>query len=260
MIPAITTALVLCLALAGTRFADPGIPPWPRFWGTLFFALLLWPIGLAVVGSAFGRRAQLGAASAILVLTAAQQLGLGSLPLPLVVRWSVSLSRPGDAIRRDLALPPSGERSWERAWSSAASAAVAICTEERVADSSAVTVSLNDAPPVPLAPLDRTGADTSVGWYKLPVTRDQVEARRPLTVLIQRGAAAGPPARVCGGQDDPTRPGWGGSARLRSGQWVTEQLADLPIPPVGSHPAPSRYYVELRFYDPRGLPHAGLWY
>ncbi|HET7770789.1 MAG TPA: hypothetical protein VFN74_18600, partial [Chloroflexota bacterium] len=132
--------------------------------------------------------------------------------------------------------------------------------EERVADSSAVTVSLNDAPPFPLAPLDRTGADTTVGWYNLPVTRAQVEARRPLTVLIRREAAAGPPARVCGGQDDPTRPGWGGSARLMRGQWVTEQLADLPIPPIGGRPAPSRYYVELRFYDSRGLPHAGIWY
>ena len=260
MIPAATLALVAGLALAGTRFVPPDASPWSRFWGTLFFALLLWPLGLTLVGRLFGRRAQLGAAGVIVALTAAQQLGLGSLPLPLVVRWSVSLAQPGDAVRRELTLPPPTDRAWERAWSTATRAAIAVCTEERVPESVGITVSINDGPPIPLAPLDRTGADASVGWYAVPITRSQADARRPLTVTLRRTAAAGPPARICGGQDDPTRPGWGGSARLAGGQWVTDQLADLPLPPIAGRPAPSRYYIELRLFDARGLPHAGIWY
>lgn len=260
VIPAAASALVIGAALLGTRFVAPDVSPWPRFWAASFFALLLWPVGLTLVGYLFGRRAQLGAAAVVVCLSAAQQLGLGSLPLPLVVRWSVSLVRPGDAVRRELALPPAGAPAWGRAWARAARAAVAVCTEERIANSAAVSIALNDEPPTPLAGLERAGSAGSVGWYNLPVTRAQVDARRPLTVVLRREGAEGPPARICGGQDDPTRPGWMGSARLVAGQWVTEQLADLPIPPIAGRPAPSRYYVELRLYDSRGLPHVGIWY
>jgi hypothetical protein len=259
VVPAATTGLVIVLALVGTRTVSAGLSPWPRFWSTLFFALLLWPIGIALIGAVFGRRVQLAAAIAVLSLTALQQLGVGTLPLPLVVSWSVTLSRPGDAIQRELVLPPAGHPDWERAWSRAAHAAIAICTEERVVEGADVTVSVNEGQSTTLATLERTGSDASVGWYQLPVTRAQVEARRPLLVTIRR-SSAGQPARFCGGQDDPTRPNRGNSARLLGGQWVTDQIADLPLPPIAGRPPPSRYYVELRLYDQRGLPHAGVWY
>lgn len=260
VIPAGVTALVLLLALAGTRFVAAGVSPWPRFWGVVFFATLLWPIGLTLVGRVVGRPLQLAAGGLIVLLTAAQQFGSGSLPLPLVVRWSVSLAVPGDAIRRELALPPAGDAAWTRAWSRATSAAVAVCTEAQIERSVDVAIIVNEGAPAPLALAERSGKPDSVGWYNVPITLAQADARRPLIVVVRREGGSGPPARICGGQDDPTRSGWEGSARLRSGQWTTEQLADVPIPPIGGLPAPSRYYIELRLYDRSGRPHAGIFY
>ena len=260
MIASIATALVVLVALAGTRFVAPGITPWHRFWAIAFFALLVWPIAITLAGRFAGQRAALALSFLAVSLSVAQQLGPGALPLPLVVRWSVSLVSPGDAIRREITLPPATDPAWDRAWSRAARAAIAICTEERVAEGASIAVTMNDGQAVPLASLLRTGPPDSVGGYELPVSRAAVDARRPLVVDVRRGAGGGAPARVCGGQDDPTRPGWTGSARLTPGGWISDQLADLPIPPIAGRPAPSRYYIELRLYDADGRPHAGIWY
>ena len=260
MIASVSTALVILIALAGTRFVAPNISPWPRFWAIAFFAVLMWPIGITLAGRIAGTRGALALACVVVSLSLTQQLGAGALPLPLVVRWSVSLVSPGDAIRREITLPSPVDPAWERAWARASRAVVAICTEERVVESASVVVSMNDGAPVPLATLPRTGQPESVGWYELPVSRESVDAQRPLRVEVRRGAGAGTPARVCGGQDDPTRPGWMGSARLTPSGWVYDQLADLPIPPIAGRPAPSRYYIELRLYDSNGGPHAGIWY
>lgn len=256
----VATGAVIVVALGGTQFVEPGINPWARFWGIVFFALLLWPVGLTLIGHLFGYRASFAAGAAVVVFTAAQQCGAGTLPLPHVVGWSVSLASPGDAIRRELPLPPAGDPAWERAWSRAAHVAVAICTPAVLSPDSGVTVSINGGVPRAVEALERKGPRDATGWYNLPVTRVEVERQTPLAVEVRREPASGPPARFCGGQDDPARVGSGASMRWLGGRWTVESLADVPIPAIRGRPAPSRYYIELRFYDSDGRPHAGIWY
>jgi hypothetical protein len=255
------TAVVVAVALLGTRAVTAGVDPWPRFWGVTFFALLIWPVGISLAGRLAGRGVQLALALAAVVLTAAQQRGAGSLPIPLVQSWYATLSQPGDSIRRDLALPPSTDAAWERAWAGAASAAIAICTERPAADTPGVVVVVNGARTAPLASLRRIGRETEAGWYLLPVTRAELDVRRPLVVEVRREQVGPVPVRVCGGQTDPSRLGWDGSFRRRAaGAWSDADLADVAVPFVDGRPAPSRFYVELRLFDERGLPHAGIWY
>jgi hypothetical protein len=113
---------------------------------------------------------------------------------------------------------------------------------------------------VALAAAPRIGKDAEMGWYYVPLDRSVAELRPDLDVVVRREADGGPPARVCGGQDDPTRPGNGQSWRLRNGAWSTDNLGDLPIPLVYGHLPPERYYIELRFLDADGLPHVAIWY
>ncbi|CAA9279762.1 MAG: hypothetical protein AVDCRST_MAG77-4298 [uncultured Chloroflexi bacterium] len=254
-----TAAVALC-ALGGTLLVEPGIKPWPRFWATLFFAALLWPTGLALITRLAGARTAIAAAVLVVAATGAQQLGVGTLPLPLVVGWTVSLSAPGDAIRRELPLSAAGDREWERAWRSAQRAAIAVCSPDVISPEAGVVIALNGAEPVPLAALERKGPPGAAGWYNLPVTRDVVERQAPLVVELRREGVAGPPARFCGGQDDPDRQDRGASLRWSAGRWTSDNLADVPVPLVSGRPASSRYYIELRFYDANGLPHAGIWY
>ena len=259
-VSAAATGLGLVIALAGARATEPGVSPWPRFWATAYFVLLLWPVGLGLAGRLAGLRTQGAAAALLVALSLAQQFGIGSMPLPSGVRWAATLSQPGDAIRQRILLPGPGDRAWQRAWRQAAYAAVAICTWEAVAPEAGIGVTVNGGAPVPLDSLPRGGQPDGWGWYALRLTRPEVEAARQLEVVVGRGRAEGPPARVCGGKDDPARPGAGGAARWLNGRWTPDDLADQPLPPVEGRPAPGRYYVEVRFFDAGGHPSAGIWY
>jgi hypothetical protein len=255
------TVSVVVIALLGTRAVVEGINPWPRFWATVFFSLLIWPVAIVVIRRVLGRTGQIGLATLAVALTAAQQVGAGTLPIPLVQSWYASLALPGDAVRRELDLPPVGTQKWERAWERASSVAVAICTELPVSNGADVGIELNGGRVVPLASLRRSGGPTEPGWYLLPVTRGQVDARRPLVVELRLDAPAVPPARICGGQDDPTRLDRGKSHRRRAGgAWSADDIADVTLPLIRGLPPPSRFYVELRFFDAAGLPHVGIWY
>jgi hypothetical protein len=254
------TGLALLVALAGTWTVEPQVPPWPRFWATAYFVVLLWPVGLGLVARLAGLRAQAAVAALLLAGTVAQQSGLGSMPVPLVVRWWATLAGPGDAIRHRILLPDPQDRAWQAAWQRAARAALVICTLEAVAPEAGLTAAVNDGTPRPLASLARSGDPQGWGWYSLPLPRPSLEGARHLEVLVRRERAEGPPAVVCGGQDDPARAGAGGSARWLEGRWATDQLADRPLPLVDGRPAPGRFYVELRFFDAEGLPSVGIWY
>jgi hypothetical protein len=125
-----------------------------------------------------------------------------------------------------------------------------------------VTVGLAGALPAALAGLERTGTPSGEGWYHLPVTRSALDARRELEAVVRREGPAGGAAQVCGGRDDPTRPGAGGAARWVAGGWSSDHrnVADVPLPLVAGRPPVSRYYVELRFLDARGLPTIAIYY
>jgi hypothetical protein len=259
-VSAAATVLALAAALAGTRAVEPAVPAWPRFWATAYFVVLLWPVGLGLAGRLAGVRAQVAAAAVLLAATVAQQAGLGAMPVPLITRWYATLAVPGEAIRHRIALPEPQDRAWQRAWQRAVRVALVICTGEAVATEAGVTVAVNGEPPISLAALPRRGDPQGWGWYHVPLTLQNVGGARQLEALVRREGAEGAPAVFCGGPDDPTRPGWGGSARWLDGRWVPDRLADPPVPSAAVRPAPGRYFMELRFYDAAGLPSVGIWY
>jgi hypothetical protein len=253
------SALAVVIAWLGHSWMAPGVDPSSRFWATSFFVALLWPIGLSLAGHILGVRVQLTAAACLLALTVAQQAGRAALPLPQAVRWSATLTQPGDAIRRQIVLPPPDVPAWQRAWQRGTRAVVAICTEQAVSAQAGVAVAVNDAAPVPLTAAPRTGTPEASGWYYLPVPRSVLEARRDLDVVLRYEGAGGAPAAFCGGRDDPARPGNSRSWRWRDGRWSADGLADLPILPVAGRVPPQRYYVEVRFLSADGLPHVAIW-
>lgn len=248
------------ISLAGTRLVWPELSPWPRFWATTYFILLLWPVGLWLLGTLAGWRAEAAAAVLLLGLTLAQQAGAGSLLLPQMVRWSVSLAAPGEAIRQRILLPGEGDPLWQRAWRQAARAGIAICTTAPVEPQAGVRVQVGGRPPVDLTAAPRLGPPGDAGWYVLPVTHEELRGLTSLDVVVERAAAPGAPARICGGREDPTRPGAGGAARRLDGRWQTALLADVPFPLLDGRPAPGRYFIELRFYDADSRPVVGVWY
>ena len=256
------TALGLGLALAGTSGAVPE-GAWPRFWASAFFVLLLWPVGLALTGRLAGVRAQVLVAGVLLLGSAAQQAGRAAAPLPEAVRWSATLPGPDDAVRHRVPLPPPGSAAWERAWRRAARTVVAVCTEAAITPLSGVTVALGPTPPYLMPTVERLAGRDFSGWYALQVTEEEVAGAAQggvLEVVVRRGAGPGGPLRVCGGRDDPTRPGAGGSARWREGRWSGEQLADGPFPLAAGRPILGRYFIELRFLDGQGRPTVDIWY
>jgi hypothetical protein len=263
------TALGLVVALAGTAGAVPAAA-WPRFWATSFFILLLWPIGLGLLGRAAGSRTQIGVAVLLLLATVAQHAGRTQLPMPAMIRWWATLAGPGDAVRQRILMPAPGTPAWERTWQRASRAAVVVCTDGVVAPETDVTLAVGGEGAVPMASLTRLEEPQELGWYALPVTAASLQrvpptgdagpARASLEVVIRRNGASGPPVRICGGRDDPARPGAGGSARWRDGRWSTRDVADEPLPLSGGQPVLGRYYVELRFLDPAGRPTAGIWF
>jgi hypothetical protein len=263
---AIATALGLLVAAGGLWRVAPGVPAGPRFWATVFFVLLLWPVGLTLLGRMAGLWVQRGAAAALLLAAAGQQVANGALPLPEHVRWHATLAAPGDAVRQTLRLPESGDAQWGRAWGAATRVAIAICTGGAVAPETETALAVNGGPPVALSTLTRAGPPPDDGWYLLPVARGEVEppAGSPgagtLDVVVRRRGAAGPPVLVCGGRDDPQRPGAGGASRQRDGVWSTEDVADWPLPDVAGRRPVSRYYVELRFFDRAGRPSVAIYY
>ena len=255
---AAATGAALLVSLAGTQLVDGGVPAWSRFWAAAYFILLLWPIGLTLLGRLAGRRIEAIAAAVLLGATLLQQASPGTFPLPFVDHWQAMLAAPGDAVRQRITLPPPQDPSWQRAWSRATRATLVICTAEAADPVAGVEVVVNNLPPIPLASLQRGGLPGAEGWYALPVTRESLGTARELAVVVRRQFAAGAPVAICGGQTDSGHAG--GAARLVGGSWSTDRVADIPLPLVQGQPVPARHYVELRLYDADGRPSLGIWY
>lgn len=257
---AVTTLLGLLVSVAGLWLTATGIPSPPRFWATTFFLLLLWPLPLSLLGLIAGLRPQRVAGALLLLATVTQQASPHALPLPEHVRWHVTLTEPGDAIRQRILLPAPDSSPWTRAWRDASRVALAVCTGELIPSEAPVSLTLNHGNPVALPTLPRLGPPQDDGWYLLPVARETLDAARPLDVTIRRDGAAGGAVRICGGRDDPQRPGAGGALRLHGATWTAADLADPSLPLVDGKPPTSRYYIELRFLDPTGRPSVAIYF
>ena len=270
------TGAAVLVALAGTAGAVPGAG-WSRFWATLFFVLLLWPVGLGLVGRIFGLRAEAVAAAVLVVATVAQQSGRAEVPLPAAVSWWATLSAPDDAVRHRISVPPLGSAAWERAWGRAARAAVFVCAGAaatpqeiasgggaRQAPGGGLTLTAGGQPALPLTAAEQFRVSPEVTWYARPVTAAEVQAAAAsggtLDVVLRRDGSEGAPLRLCGGRDDATRPGAGGSERWHDGRWSAAGLADRPLPLVEGRPVLGRYFVELRFLDADGRPTVDIWF
>lgn len=257
---AVTTLLGLLVSFVGMWQTAPGVPSSPRFWATTFFILLLWPIPLSLLGLIAGVRPQRVAGALLLLATITQQASPNALPLPEHVRWHVTLTEPGAAIRQRILLPAPDDSEWTRAWRDASRVVLAVCTGEVIPPQAPVSLTLNDGYPVPLPTFPRLGPPQADGWYLLPVARETLDVTRPLDVTIRRDGAGGEPVRICGGRDDPQRPGAGGALRRQGATWTAADLADPPLPLVNGRQPTSRYYVELRFLDPAGRPSVAIYY
>jgi hypothetical protein len=270
------TGAALLVALAGTAGAVPGAT-WPRFWATLFFVLLLWPVGLGLLGRLFGLRVEAAAAAVLVLATVAQQSGQAEVPLPAAVSWWATLSAPADAVRHRISVPACGSAAWERAWSRASRAAVFVCAGAaatpqeiaagggaRPAAGGGVTLAAGGQAAMPLTSVEQFRVSPEVSWYARPVSATEVRSAAAsggtLDVVLRRDGAEGAPLRLCGGRDDPTRPGAGGSERWHNGRWSAADLADRPLPLVEGRPVLGRYYIELRFLDAAGRPTIDIWY
>ncbi len=253
------TLLGLLVTVGGLWLVPPGVSPLPRFWATVFFVLLLWPVGLSLLGLMTGVRGQRAGAALLLLAAVGQHASPGAMPLPERVRWHATLASPGDAVRQRILLPPASDARWTRAWREASAVVVAVCSGGLIPPEAGMSVILNDGPAVALATLPRAGPPNEDGWYLLPVGRGTIGGG-VLDVVVRRDGAAGGPVRICGGQDDPSRPGAGGAQRRRGGTWSAEGLADQPLPPVDGGPPLSRYYVELRFLGPSGRPTVAIYF
>jgi hypothetical protein len=260
--PLVVTACGLAIALIGTQSTLAGIPVWPRVWASAFFIVLFWPVGLALAGRLGGRRASVALAAAFLMASVAQQSGLGSMPLPQQIRLVATLTAPGDAVRQRIVLPAADDRRWQDALRRAHRTAVTVCTWVPVVPDSGVFVSVNGGTSVSLHSLARFGEPDGWGWYMLDVSRDTLLTSTQLDVVVSKDVGAAP-AQICGGRDDPRRPGVGGASRRLGGQWQGAILGD-PIPgaPASVTPDPTlkRYYVELRLFDSEGHASVGIWY
>ncbi len=174
------TGAAVLVALAGTAGAVPEAT-WPRFWASLFFVLLLWPVGLGLVGRIFGLRVEAVAAAVLVVVTVAQQSGRAAVPLPVAVSWWATLAGPEDAVRHRIPLPAPGSAVWERAWGRASTAAVFVCagaaeTPVEIATAGAggagrplaggggVTLAVAGQPAVPLASGEQLPVSPEVSW------------------------------------------------------------------------------------------------
>jgi hypothetical protein len=132
-----------------------------------------------------------------------------------------------------------------------------------VAGGGGVTLAVGGQPAVPLASVEQFRVSPEVSWYAQPVTEAEVlsaAAGGALDVVLRRDGSEGAPLRLCGGRDDPTRPGAGGSERWRAGRWTASDLADRPLPLVEGRPVLGRYFVELRFLDADGRPTVDIWF
>ena len=263
-VPVVATGLGLVMAGIGTLL-EPGPAGGQRFATLAFFILLYWPLGLWLAHRLAGRRWQLVVAALLLAGTASQPLIRPVVPFREgELRWTAPLApagQPGDAIRHMIRLPNASDHAWARAWASAAHVAVAVCFADPVLPAAGVALALNDGSPTDVSQLQRRPAwDSTLSWYLLPVTRGAVDATGELAVVVRRAGTGAGEVRVCGGQEDPTHPSAGRSARWDGRRWLATDLTGRPSPRHNGQPLAERYHVELRFYDERWEPRLGVWF
>lgn len=259
---------LLAALIVASRFSRGALLP------AFFVLVLLWPVTLATLRIAGAFAGAMASCLCALLLVAQVVIAAPALPtLPETrIRY---FDQPQQAARHTLRLP-TGDPAWQRLWSRSPAPAVylyfLVATKPDVADPG-LGVRLGARPIGELSAATRYAElgdenQQHVSWFRIPVTRDELEAEAPLSIIVAPlpAAWAGPGSSgLLGGFSfHPTFPP-APSAFGEGGQWVTDPATVLP--PAASAPAtrvapggPMRYYIELRFVQPKSGRFLAMFY
>src|SRR5439155_7321154 len=123
---------------------------------------------------------QLGAAAALLTLVVAQRTIDRRVAEPPSNQWTATL-QAGQIIRHTIK-PPVGTAEWQRWWRQASGAAAYVCARGPLTSDDGLQLYLNDRLAGAITQDVAFGArpaPTSIGFYRLPVTRAALEALQP---------------------------------------------------------------------------------
>ena len=220
--------------------------PAPAAFARVFFAIV---IGGGVVAAArlAGAKTQSIAAVSFLTLTLLQRCDARPVDRGPDSLWITALARPREIVQHVIAIPasPAGDAAWERAWQRADVAAAWVCARGPLHPEDGLQLWLNDellgtiteahsSAPRPLP--------DSVGFFRVPLTRSQIERRPAATFQLQRAPGASErPIDICGTFAYAPSAGMGASTLFDSTVWQDRGAEKR-----------GRFLIELRLEDAAG--------
>jgi hypothetical protein len=196
--------------------------PEPTVVARLFFMVVL-AGGLVAGLGLLGNRAQLGAAAALLALVVIQRLIARPVAEPPSNQWTATLQ--ASQVIRHTIKPPLGSRVWQEWWRQASGAAAYVCARGPLTSTDGLQLFLDDKLVGTITQEVAFGArpePTSIGFYRLPVTRAALEAQ-PASVFDLRQAAGADhrPIEVCGTSTYRPTAGLDASAFFDGSRWTS---------------------------------------
>jgi hypothetical protein len=216
--------------------------PGPTILARLFFLTVL-ATGLVAGARLIGQRTQVGVAALLLALVLVQRAIDRPVTEPPSNQWTATLSA-GQIIRHTIKAPVA-TREWQRWWQEATGAAAYVCARGPLTPADGLQLYLNDRLVGTIAQDVAFGIrpePTSIGFYRLPVTRAALEEQQPSVFELRRAQGATPrPIEVCGTSTYNPTAGLEASAFFNGSTW--------------SSPGPTqhgRYLIELRIEQGAG--------
>lgn len=237
------------LFLVGLAVTLAGVTPAAGAARLFFFITLLG--GIVAAAGLLGPRAQLAAALLLLSLVATQRLVERPLAIPPSSQWTTPLAGPSQVVRHTVRLP-TGDPAWPRLWTRAVGAAVFVCARGPLIPEDGLLLHLGDEPVARLTQEQAFGArpqPTSIGFYRLPVSRTLLERHSEAVFTLRRAPGSTPrPIDICGTFSYRPTAGPNSSAFFDGATWTS------PGAEKGG-----RFLIEVRLEDAAGRPFS-IWY
>lgn len=232
-------------------------------WARLFFVIVLLG-GLIATARLVGPGAQVALALALVVLVVAQRAIARPVAVPPSSQWTAPLAGPDQMVRHVVNLPVD-RPEWSALWQRAAGAAVYVCARGPLAEEDELRLYVNDEFLVTITQALAFGPrpqPTSIGFYRVPLSRSLLERQNPATFLLRRGpspsgspspaaASAGAihsPIEICGTFSYRPTAGLESSAFFDGVAWSSPGTTQR-----------GRYLIELRLED-REMGALQAWY